>query len=101
MQNSVCRQSVTVNLELGLHLRPISQIAKAARQYDGCDVRVLKDEHSVDAKNVLELMTLNAPQGTQLVLEATGEFAAEVVDELARLFASNFEEDDTGEPSAG
>ena len=101
MQNSVCRQSVTVNLELGLHLRPISQIAKAARHYQNCDVRVLKDDHSVDAKNVLELMTLNAPQGTQLVLEATGESAAEVIDELVRLFASNFENGDTNDPSVG
>lgn len=101
MQNSVCRRSVTVNLELGLHLRPISQIAKAARQYENCDVRVLKDDYSADGKNVLELMTLNAPQGTQLVLEATGESAAEVVDELVRLFASNFEDDETNNPPAG
>jgi phosphotransferase system HPr (HPr) family protein len=99
MQNSVCRQSVTVNLELGLHLRPLSQIAKAARQHESCDVRVLKEDYSVDAKNVLELMTLNAPLGTQLTLEATGESAAEVIEELVRLFASNFE-DDTSEPSA-
>lgn len=101
MQNSVCRQSVTVNLELGLHLRPISQIAKAARQYDGCEVRVQKEDHSVDAKNVLELMTLNAPQGTVLTLEAIGDSAAEAVDELVRLFASNFEDDAPGESPGG
>ena len=101
MPNSVCRRSVIVNLELGLHLRPISQIAKAARRYNGCDVRVVKDESSVDAKNVLELMTLNAPQGTELVLEVSGESAAAAVEELAQLFASNFENDEPGEPSAG
>lgn len=101
MQNSVCRQTVTVNLEIGLHLRPLSQIAKVARQFDSCEVRVVKEDLSVDAKNVLELMTLNAPQGTQLILEATGESAAEAVDQLSRLFASNFEDDDPFEsPSA-
>ena len=96
MEPSVCRKTVTVDLELGLHLRPISQIAKAARQYGSCDVRVVKEDVSVDAKNVLELMTLNAPRGTQLVLEATGENAGNAVDELVRLFLSNFE-DDTSE----
>lgn len=93
MQNSVCRQTVVVNLEIGLHLRPISQIARVARQHQSCDVRIIKEDMSVDAKNVLELMTLNAPHGTQLILEATGDSASRAVEELARLFHSNFEDD--------
>ena len=101
MQDSVCRETVTVNLPDGLHLRPISLIAKLTRQYS-CEVRMFKGDHGVDAKNILEAMTLVAPCGTTLVLEATGEKACDVVKELVRLFESNFAVDDEpAEPAAG
>jgi phosphotransferase system HPr (HPr) family protein len=88
--DSVCRQTVTVNLESGLHLVPCSQIAQFARSYD-CDVQISKDDLTVDAKNVLDLVTLKATHGTTLVLEAAGDGAAEVVEGLVNLFESNFE----------
>lgn len=90
-QNSVCRQAVTVNLANGLHLRPMSDIAKVA-QRSGCDLKIIKDEIKVDARNMLELMTLRADRGTVLWLEACGEGAAEVIAEVVRLFESNFDE---------
>jgi phosphotransferase system HPr (HPr) family protein len=79
-----------VNLENGLHLVPCSQIAKVARRY-ACDVRLTKDGRVFDAKEVLDLMTLSAERGAELLLEASGEGAAEVVEELGGLFDSNFE----------
>ena len=88
--DSVCRKTVTVNLENGLHLVPCSQIAQFARSYD-CDVQISKGDLTVDAKNVFDLMTLNASHGTALVLEANGAGAAEAVDGLVNLFESNFE----------
>jgi phosphocarrier protein HPr len=93
MPNSVCRQTVTVELENGLHLVPCSQIAQAARRY-ACAVTIYKGTQAVDAKNVLDLMTLNADHGTQLDLEASGDGAAEAIEELVRLFESNFEATD-------
>lgn len=89
-QESVCRRNVVVNLENGLHLVPCSQIAKVARRY-ACDVRVSKDGRSFDAKEVLDLMTIIAERGTELVLEASGDGAAEVVERLGELFDSNFQ----------
>jgi len=90
MEHLVCRQTVTVNLEHGLHLVPCSMIAKIAGQFDG-DVRIYKGTQSVDAKTVFDLMTLSAEQGTKLTLEAAGNGSAGIVDKLARLFKSNFE----------
>ncbi len=90
MQNSVCRQEVRVDLEDGLHLRPFSMIAEVARRHS-CDLRIVREELSVDARNILELMTLNATRGTILTLEANGPGAAEAVAELAGLFTSNFD----------
>jgi len=90
-QEPVC-QIVTINLRSGLHLRPISQIAELARRFDG-DVWIRKDDIKVDAKSVLDLMTLNAQFGMNVTLEATGDGAAQVVEELSELFARNFDID--------
>lgn len=94
MQNSVCRQEVRVDLEDGLHLRPFSMIAEVARRHS-CDLRIVREDLSVDARNILELMTLNATRGTLLTLEASGQGAADAVAELVDLFARNFDPDDS------
>lgn len=85
----VCQQAVTVNLENGLHLRPQSQIARLAQQFD-CDVNIRMNDRTVDAKSMFDLMTLKATQGTTLYLEATGANAAEAIRQLTELFESNF-----------
>ena len=54
-------------------------------------MQISNDDLTVDAKNVLDLVTLKATQGTTLLLEATGDRAAEVVEGLVNLFESNFE----------
>lgn len=88
--NPANRQAVTVGLQNGLHLVPCSLIAQLARRYQ-CNVRIHKATLTVDAKNVLELMTLNADCGTQLEVSAEGERADEAIAELVKLFQSNFE----------
>jgi len=70
-QDLVRRETVTVDLENGLHLVPCSRIAQIASGFE-CDVQVHKDSLTVDAKTILDLMTLNAEFGTSLVLEARG-----------------------------
>ena len=94
MPESVCRQIVTVNLRDGLHLRPISQFARLAMQFD-CDVTLHHDPVTANGKSQLELMTLNANFGANLVLEASGDDAVEAVESLVRLFESNFEVDES------
>lgn len=94
-QNSVCRQEVIVNLPDGLHLRPLSRIAEIVRESQS-DVCIRNGQIVVDAANVLELMTLNADFGTKLLLEASGDDAAAVIEQLVGLFESNF---DAGESS--
>ena len=85
------RRTVTVNLKDGLHLRPISQIVETVRRF-GSPVRISKGELSADAGNVLDLIPLRIEFGTTLILEATGDNAAETLDALVALFESNFDE---------
>lgn len=88
-QSPVCRQEVVVALDDGLHLRPQSQIAKAALRYP-CDITLAHGNQQVSAKSMLELMTLKAMKGDSLTIEARGEQADEAVAEIVQLFASNF-----------
>ena len=91
--DSVYRETVTVDLENGLHLVPCSRIAQIASGYD-CEVQVVKDDLSVNAKTILDLMTLNAEFGTTLILEARGDGGDEAIASLVALFRSSFEADD-------
>ena len=93
MSERVFRQNVTVSEENGLHLVPCSRIAQLAGAFE-CDVFVQKGDHKVNAKTVLELMTLGAEKGTELVLEAEGNGANQAVADLVRLFESGFQVED-------
>lgn len=85
----VITREVTVNLEAGLHMRPISQIKQVAQKYD-CQVNIRKDGRAVSSQNMMEMLTLVAVQGTRLSLEASGPQAEVALDELVQLFETDF-----------
>jgi phosphotransferase system HPr (HPr) family protein len=91
IEDTRCRRTVTINLKDGLHLRPVAQIVETVRRF-GCTVRISKGDLAADAGNVLDLIPLRAEFGDTLVLEGTGDKAAEALDELVRLFESNFDD---------
>ena len=78
----------------GLHARPAALIVKIASQYKA-DVTVCREddeEEEVNAKSIMGLMMLAAGQGTKLLFRASGEDAAELLDDLEALFKANFNE---------
>ncbi len=99
---SVCRESVKVGNENGLHLVPCSRIARLARRFEDCEVRIVRPDSNqvVDAKNVFDLITLKAQKDTVLEIEARGAAARQAVDEMVRLFERNFETDEDDEEMA-
>lgn len=77
----------------GLHARPASLIVKLANQYQA-RIEFIKDNSRIDGKSILDILTLGAPQGTNLVIEADGPDAESALEALAALFTSNFGESD-------
>jgi phosphotransferase system HPr (HPr) family protein len=75
----------------GLHARPAAKIATAAQQFDA-DVTLEKDGYAVNARDLLAVLTLDCPQGTRLVLKASGPQAREAAQFIAALFARKFSE---------
>ncbi len=84
-------KEIWVENRLGLHARPAATITATARQYDAT-VTLEKDGAPVDARDMLSLLTLDCPQGTRLVLKATGPQAREAASVIASLFARKFGE---------
>ena len=84
---------VTVCNEQGLHARPSSLIVKLAAGFDAdISIEHVAESLSVNAKSVIEIITLAAPNGTALRLQAMGNDAKEAVRAIAALIESGFEE---------
>ena len=80
-----------VENRLGLHARPVAKIATAAQQFDA-DLTLEKDGLVVNARDLLDVLSLDCPQGTRLVLRARGPQAREAATSITSLFARKFEE---------
>lgn len=85
-------RTVTITNPHGLHARPAVVIVKTVKKFDA-KVTVRRGNQAVDAANILDLLSLGASQGTELVLSASGPQAEEVLSALVHLFDVEFEVD--------
>lgn len=79
----------------GLHARPAMQFVDMANSFQS-QVTVSKDGPEpieVDGKSVMQMITLEATQGTVLHVKAEGDDAQAAVNELAALFEKRFGEE--------
>lgn len=84
-------KSVVLTNRMGLHARPSTQIATAASRFSA-DVTITKDDMTVDAKSVLELLMLAAECGSELTIQADGSDAQATVQTIAALIETRFGE---------
>ena len=75
----------------GLHARPCHALVTCALGF-ASEVRVGAGAQLVNAKSIIELMTLGAPFGTELVLEAEGADEDAAIAALTALIAGGFGE---------
>ena len=86
------RASVEIVNERGLHARASARFVKLAGTFDA-EVKVSKDEQTVDAMSIMGLMMLAAGPGSSIEITASGRQAAEAVEALTQLVANRFEEE--------
>nr|WP_280633670.1 dihydroxyacetone kinase phosphoryl donor subunit DhaM [Nocardioides sp. 1609] len=75
----------------GLHARPAALVAAAVGDLDA-EVRITHDGRSADAASSLELMTLGAAEGAEIVVSASGADAEAAVRAISALVADGFGE---------
>jgi phosphotransferase system HPr (HPr) family protein len=89
MVNKSATRKVVVQNPAGLHARPSLAVSQTVRASQS-KVEIRAPRQTVDAAEILQLLSLGATQGTELELSATGPDAKQVLDALADQFANCF-----------
>ena len=91
MKEELVCSEVIINNSLGLHARPAAILAKEASKYKS-DIKIIMDKTEVDAKSILDILTLAAPKGKSIKLIAKGEDAKEAIANIKSLIEEGFGE---------
>ena len=86
------RTTVEIVNERGLHARASAKFVKLASAFDS-DIKVSRDDQTVDAMSIMGLMMLAAGPGSTIEISGEGLDAEAAVGALARLVANRFEEE--------
>ena len=89
MEHGEFKKEVYVRNELGLHARPAAQLAQEAGRF-ASNINLVMDGTEVNAKSVLDILSLAAIQGKTVVLRAFGPDAEKAVTHLERFFQNGF-----------
>ncbi|MEN9358869.1 MAG: hypothetical protein RL095_404 [Verrucomicrobiota bacterium] len=84
-------RSVTVINPLGIHARPSAMIVRKAASFQS-QFWIEKNGNKVNARNILNIMTLAASKGTVLTLITEGPDEEQSLAALAELFDTGFGE---------
>src|SRR5215211_1382092 len=87
--SSPIKRVVVVPNKQGMHARPAEMFVRRAQQFKS-KIEIVRDGYRIEAKSIMNLLTLGAAQGTELTLEAEGSDAQEAVDALAEVVEKDF-----------
>jgi phosphocarrier protein HPr len=76
---------------LGLHARAAAKIVELADRYES-SLFLEKDGRQVDGSNILSILTLACPKGTEMEVKIIGEDSERFMAELDALFQGKFGE---------
>ena len=81
---------ICLGLRNGLHARPAARLAQEAQRY-ASDIQLVSDTGEVDAKSMLDILSLAPPANAELTLLAQGDDAREALSGLAQ-FLTNLQD---------
>lgn len=82
---------ITISNQLGLHARAAAKLTQLAAQFQS-DIYIARAGQRVNAKSIMGVMMLAAGLGAVVVVDATGEDAAEALQHIQQLFNDKFGE---------
>lgn len=91
-QEKEVTREMTVSNKLGVHARPAAMFVKIANRFES-EIYVEKDGETVNGKSIMGLMMLAAGPGSRLSVRASGQDAAQALNELEALLKRKFDED--------
>ena len=87
----IVEKTLTVKNEFGIHARSAAMIVRAV-EHCRSNVFLERDGTRVDAKSLLDILTLACPKDSQVVVSADGDDARDVVEKIAKLVDDKFGE---------
>ena len=84
-------RNTAVKNELGMHARPAARIAQMAEEAQD-KVWLCVDGSKVDATSIIDILTLCAVKGTQVLIEIENEADTAVLDQIVDYFEDGFGE---------
>ena len=85
-------KKVRVTNPQGLHARPASIFVKIANKFES-EIKVTKEDQTVNGKSIMGLLMLAAEQGSEVELTATGRDAEQALSELERFLTQGSDPD--------
>jgi len=85
-------EKVVIKNRAGLHARPASLIVQEASKYSSAIFLIKEDDSRVNAKSIMNLLTMGASYNTEIIIEADGPDEQEALHSLVDLFKRKFEE---------
>jgi len=84
----VYSKEATIGNEVGLHARPATFFIQKANEYKS-SIWVEKDQHRINAKSLLGVLSLGIIKGTTITIVADGADEEKAVDALVELIENN------------
>lgn len=82
---------ISIVNKLGLHARAAAKLVHLASRF-ASDIKVIKDDKTVNGKSIMGVMLLAANKGTQLELIIAGEDEEDAMREIEALISNRFGE---------
>ncbi|WP_111414288.1 HPr family phosphocarrier protein [Billgrantia lactosivorans] len=86
------RRKLTLTNKRGLHARAATKLVQCCQAFQARIV-VNRGQQQADANNIMALLMLGAPCGTELEVSAEGDDAEAALEAIEALFEARFEED--------
>ena len=86
-------REVKILNKLGIHARPAAEIVKTAGKFKS-SITIVRDDLEVNAKSIMGVMMLAAPQGAKIVVETDGPDEDLAMQAVTQLIAGRFEEEE-------
>jgi phosphocarrier protein HPr len=77
-------QVFTIQNPSGMHARPATNLVKQANTYP-CEIKIVKGDEEVDAKNLISILGLGLKQGEQITVVTHGEKEEEALAAIAKI----------------
>ncbi len=85
------KKSFTIINRLGLHARAAAQLVQTASQFSS-EVVIAKEGDEVNGKSIMGILMLAAAQGSEIMVQVTGDDAVQAIEAIGKLIEDGFGE---------